>query len=100
MEMSDCPKHYRCSAPICPLDRDWRERTHLKGDRVCFYLLESVKPNAETRFQGVPARQILRAIQNIAEAMSTRYGPIRRALERAKRSGSRMKQPGRIRDAA
>lgn len=100
MEMSGCPKYSKCSAPICPLDRDWPQRVHRKGESVCAYLLETVKPNAETHFQGVPAREIYGVIQNIAEAMSTRYGPIARALRRAKRSGSRMKQPGRIRDAA
>jgi hypothetical protein len=34
----------RCSAPICPLDADWRLRTPLDGEPVCACLSETVKP--------------------------------------------------------
>jgi hypothetical protein len=52
MEMTDCPRFERCSAPICPLDSDWQERTQLKGEPTCFYLLEYVKGGAEADFRG------------------------------------------------
>ena len=44
MKMSACPKFDQCSAPICPLDPDWKIRSHLEGERVCFYLTEYSKP--------------------------------------------------------
>ncbi len=62
MEMTDCSKFDRCSAPICPLDPEWQKRTHVKGERICFYLLECVKSGAEARFQGITAREIYLAI--------------------------------------
>ena len=49
MNMPDCPKFSACSAPLCPLDKDFRLRAHNPEDRVCFYLCESVKPGAEGR---------------------------------------------------
>lgn len=33
-----CPKYDKCSANICPLDRDWQLRSHKRGERVCFFL--------------------------------------------------------------
>ena len=100
MEMNECPKYNHCSAPICPLDPGWQERTHPKGEHVCFYLIEYVKPGAAARFQGSTTRELYSAIQSLAEPISSRYAPIRRALERAKRSGSRMRRPGVMCDAA
>ena len=52
MKMDDCPKFESCSAPICPLDPDWRKRRHLKVERVCFYLCEAQKGGSEARFRG------------------------------------------------
>ena len=33
--MKKCPKFYRCSAPICPLDIDYKKRVFIKGDLEC-----------------------------------------------------------------
>jgi hypothetical protein len=46
----DCPRYNRCSANVCPLDADWRKRTHVRGDEICFFLTESVKDNATGNF--------------------------------------------------
>jgi len=35
IEMKKCPKFYRCSAPICPLDIDYKKRVFIKGDLEC-----------------------------------------------------------------
>ena len=43
MKMEDCNKFDSCSAPICPLDEDYKIRTHLTGERVCLYLREYAK---------------------------------------------------------
>lgn len=35
IEMKKCPKFYRCSAPLCPLDLDYKKRVVIKGDLEC-----------------------------------------------------------------
>jgi hypothetical protein len=89
MKMCDCPRFERCSAPICPLDPDWELRVYRKSEPTCFYLREYVKSGAKTRFQGCTAIQIFEVIQQHLEALCHRYAPLCRALERAKRTGSK-----------
>jgi hypothetical protein len=88
--MTMCPKFESCSAPMCPLDPDWRLRVYRKGEPICFYLLEYVKPDTRAQFQGSIEGQIYKAIQTSIDPMSTRYATLLAALERAKRTGSRM----------
>jgi len=94
--MDDCPKFHTCSANICPLDKVWRKRTHLKGERVCFLLCEAVKPHAEAIFRGVGRSNLRSAIVEVMPEITARWGDIRRALQRASKTGSRMKQPGTV----
>jgi len=96
--MSMCPKFDRCSAPICPLDPDWRLRVYRKGEPICFYLLEYVKPDANAQFQGSIGVQIYEEIQASIDGISNRYAPLRTALERAKRTGSRMARTAPTKD--
>ncbi len=93
-KMCACPKFKECSAPICPLDTEWRLRVYRKGEPVCFYLLEYVKPDARARFRGSIGVSIYKAIERSIDAMSRRYAPLCRALERAKRTRSRMETLG------
>lgn len=87
----DCPKFGRCSAPICPLDPGHLNAAHLEGERVCFYLLEYVKPNSLGRFKGLHRGETLyRAMQNTCLGIMARYGGVRRALARAKTTGARL----------
>ncbi len=90
MKMSDCPRFDKCSAPICPLDAEWRLCLYRKGEPICFYLLEFVKPDAKAQFKGSIGVPIYEAIQTSIDTMSHRYAPLHRALERAKRTESRM----------
>jgi hypothetical protein len=62
--MRNCPKFEGWPAPICPLDPDWNLRVYRKGEPICFYMLEYVKPNAEAQFQGSIGVQIYAAIEN------------------------------------
>jgi len=88
--MCTCLKFDGCSAPICPLDPDWPRRVHRKGEPVCFYLLEYVKPGARARFEGSMAIALYHAMERSIDALCTRHAPIRKALARAKRTGSRL----------
>lgn len=94
--MRACPKFDGCSAPIYPFDPDWPRRIHRKGEPVCFYLLESVKPGARARFEGFMAMPLYHAMERSVDAICTRHAPLRTALARAKRTGSRMSVAGQV----
>ena len=90
MKMEDCPKYERCSAPICPLDPNWRKRRHLKGERVCFYLCEAQKGGSEAIFGGRGLGYLYRLMVEATPAISTRWGTIKKALVKAAKTGSRL----------
>ena len=88
--MKECPHWERCSAPVCPLDPDWGNRRVLNDDPTCYYLLESVKANAEARFKRLGWDKFYQMMVSTAPALSSRWGRIKRRLEDARKSGSRM----------
>ena len=45
MEMDECKKYEKCSATLCPLDKDLGKRNYIDGDPICFYMREHVKGN-------------------------------------------------------
>jgi len=59
-------------------------------ERVCFYLMESVKQDAEAIFGGRGRADLFDAVSKLVAPMSVRWGRIRRKLEDASKSGSRM----------
>lgn len=90
MTPEDCAKFDTCGAPICPIDPRWRERSHLAGEGVCLYLRETAKrsgrpPNGPT----VPG-ELAQAAAEVYPEVITLYGPIRRALEKAAKTGSKL----------
>lgn len=103
MKMHDCPKYSHCNANLCPLDPDISERSYLQGEPVCFYMLESAKKGAENRFKSVHSGdKLLQAIRDTLPALLIRCAPLRKPLDRAKRTGPRLgKRPGKeVRHAA
>jgi hypothetical protein len=88
----DCARWNYCSAPICPLDSDWRLRRHLQGEPTCGLLLELAKPDGEATVRGGAPREVAEAAITLAEPIKAAHGHIRRACERASRSGSRLRQ--------
>ena len=94
--MRTCPKFDGCSAPICPLDPDWPRRVHRKGEPVCFYLLESVKPGARARFERSMVIALYHAMERSIDALCARHAPLRKALARAKRTGARISMDGQV----
>ena len=87
-----CPKFHACNAPICPLDPNWRNAKHLKGEGVCFYLIESKKVGAEALFRGRGLEELYRPIVEATPDILVRWGGIRYALEEAAKTSSRMKK--------
>ena len=85
----DCPKYKSCNAPICPLDLECLTRVYVKGEPVCFYMMEAQKLKAKCRLKGVMEGEIYRAICRVIEPLKCTYGPLRNRLERAKHTPSR-----------
>jgi len=90
MNMGACPKYKGCSAPICPLDANWRNAKHLKHERVCFYLCEAQKDGSEAIFGGRGLGELFRLMVGATPAISTRWGTIKKALAKAAKTGSRL----------
>jgi hypothetical protein len=88
--MTSCPKFLRCNAPICPLDPDWQLRKHLPGDPVCGLAQEVVKDGSEARLSSNVSGETLAEVLRVLPEMTSRWGRIKSAVERAKTSGSRM----------
>lgn len=90
MNMSDCPKYNKCSAPICPLDPDWKKRSMAKDERVCFYLREAVKEGAQQRFSGGIAEEIYRQAVSLLPQMVIHVNYLQKRLQKAQETGSKM----------
>jgi hypothetical protein len=95
---STCPRFKSCSAPICPLDVDWRSRTHLKSDIVCPYLREAVKPSGKAVLARTLLRHQAEGVLRVAPLIMASSVHVRRVLERAARSGSKIVAGQRLQD--
>lgn len=95
-----CPRFERCSAPICPLDPDWRLRRHLPGEAVCGMALEGVKTGAEGRFEARGWGELYVGVVQAIPEMTSRWERIRYALQRAARSASKMESKPPVRGDA
>ncbi|CAM8376515.1 hypothetical protein MCECIE61_00633 [Candidatus Methylopumilus planktonicus] len=90
MNISDCPKYEKCSAPICPLDKDWKIRVLCIEDSTCFYLLESVKDTSTTHFELAQLGVLHERICEVRDDICTTHKRISNKVKAAKNSGSRM----------
>jgi hypothetical protein len=66
MNPKDCPRFPTCNANICPLDADWRKRSHVPGEEACQVVMEHVKEGADARFA---SRQVMTEIRPYASAL-------------------------------
>lgn len=95
--MTDCPRYESCGAPICPLDPDWRLRTHIDGEAVCAWLLEGSKAGSEARIGRFLHEDALQVITSARPAILARWGRINHACSRAATTGSRIAGAARLR---
>lgn len=95
-----CERFFKkCSANICPLEVDWQLRTHVKGERVCFYMTEAEKIDAEAVFRDSGRIQLYIAIKDVSPKAASCHYPIKYALEQAKKTGLLMnRQIARVED--
>lgn len=85
-----CPRFESCNAPICPLDADCRQRTYLDGEPVCAFMLESVKPLGRLKIQGAIGGEGAGLVGEAVEWAFLSHSPIRKRLQRASRTPSRL----------
>lgn len=90
LQMQECPRWSKCSAPLCPLDAQSYKSTMTRYDPTCSYMLEAVKRGAEARFKERGLEYLFAQVVDAIPAFCDRYGRIRRSLERAMLSGSKM----------
>lgn len=88
--MKQCPKFHDCNAPVCPLDKNWRNCRTRKDEQVCFYLREASKPDAEERFAGRKDEAIFKIAYAYLPMMKRYDSVLRRRLEKTSLSGSRI----------
>ena len=88
--MKRCPRFNRCSAPICPLDLNWRRRVHLAGEPTCGVALELQKGARTAKLGGAYGQQVVEEVSRALPKIVRRWPPIAAALERAAKSGSRV----------
>ena len=97
VRLSLCPRYERCSAPICPLDPEWEQRTHIKGEPVCGLLLELAKDGGEANLRGCLPGGLVDRMVGSAPSLLARWAPLRRAFERASKQLSKLRLVGRLR---
>jgi len=86
-----CPRYSNCSAPICPLDPDWRDRAHLDGERVCAWLVELSKTTVRASLPPALSGDQAQAIAEAAPSIYAAHGAIRRRLRQTARTPSRLR---------
>lgn len=89
-EFALCPKWEKCSAPICPLDTDWKKRMMLAEDRVCFLMNEAVKSGAEDRFKLSAYSELYATIHEAMHNIIASNVIIKNRLNKASNKQSRM----------
>lgn len=100
MTFWDCPKFHGCNAPICPIDPDWQSCAHLPGEGVCLWLRELSKPAGEALLRGCVPTKLLEEVVGQAPAIISSYGDIRRQLNRASKTPSKVASGHALRAAA
>jgi predicted peptidase len=91
MNQINCPRHQRCSAPVCPLWGSVLEQKMVKGERVCGVLLEYQKIQSRallTTHYGVQMMQVME--QSTNQIKSHGGYLLRSALTRAGKTGTRL----------
>jgi hypothetical protein len=99
LSTSLCPRFDSCSAPVCPLDKNWEITRHLKGEPVCRWLRESMK-NQESGCFSIPLTEVMaKAVLVARDELLSRKGDLKYRLERAASQG-RKHQPSKDKESS
>jgi hypothetical protein len=88
----ECPKFDHCSAPICPIDPEWRLRVHIQGDPICFYLREHSKHGHEGRNRYTIEDKLLKEVVRVYPEALSLYDPLKKRLEKISKRPSRKRK--------
>ena len=83
MHMYECPKFEACKAPICPLDEDWEQRSHLDGEKVCHYLTMLQKTTVKPVFWGSQRLELHKVIAEQHPKIIAAHPHIKQQLKRS-----------------
>ena len=86
IQMAQCPRFDQCCAPICPIDTDWRERAHRKGEPVCAYLRRYAKDPLWGQKKGSVPTELWLKVVAVYPQVIARYGPLKQVLKRSSSS--------------
>jgi hypothetical protein len=92
-----CPRFERCSAAVCPLLPS--SGGHGRGERICPYLREAVKPGGEARLRCSLPEEVARTIVEAIPRVIALHGAIARALRRASVQGSKLDAAAKARES-
>ena len=90
MSNYSCSQYSSCNASLCPLDKNLSIRTYKRGEAICFYMLEYVKPNSYYRFMACHRQEIYKVISQVIKEVLSTHSYIKSRLERASVTPSRM----------
>ena len=85
-----CPKWNQCSAAYCPALGPRLGGKPYAGERVCSYLLESVKDGGQARLRASLPSLLAEAVVKDSLRLRNSAGVLQKPLERASKLGSRM----------
>ena len=72
------------------MDKNHLSTVHLKGEKICFYLLEYSKPDGRDKLRGCIAEEHYNLIANAYPNIIDTYAPISKALRRSANTPSRL----------
>ncbi|WP_313420981.1 hypothetical protein [Moraxella sp. CTOTU49803] len=75
MKMTDCKLFDSCNAPICPLDEQFICRQYLKGEPVCYFMSEAVKPKGQDKIKATIGLSASIKIQTCLEVVLSLHRP-------------------------
>lgn len=85
-----CPHFQNCSAPVCPLDILWKQRTHRSGEPVCLWLREAAKKGGIERVARAATDQIAAKVAEVYPDIAISNSDIRSKLKCASKCGSKL----------
>jgi hypothetical protein len=85
----ECPRFDSCSAPVCPADPNWNQRSYRKGEAVCFYMRLHAKDALKAAERGAIPDDLRDRVIKVYPKIANRYGPLKRRLERSSASAAK-----------
>jgi hypothetical protein len=96
-ELKRCPRFDGCGAPVCPL---YGAVAHLRGEPICSFMLEAVKPAGEERVRSILPPDLAESIIEFISGAMASSPEIARRLKRAAQQGSKLESGRQLKRSA